>query len=79
MVRHHQGDKVISAEFAETDHGAIARSMGAYGVQVSDSREVPGALKEAQASGKPAVVDVIIDKGPNPDDFRATARRLTDT
>ena len=79
MVRHHQGDKVISAEFAETDHGAIARSMGAFGIQVSDSREVPDALREAQASGRPAVVDVIIDKGPNPDDFRATARRLTDT
>ena len=79
MVRHHQGDKIISAEFAETDHGAIARSMGAFGIQVSDSREVPDALREAQASGRPAVVDVIIDKGPNPDDFRATARRLTDT
>ena len=79
MVRHHQGDKVISAEFAETDHGAIARSMGAFGIQVSDSRAVPDALREAQASGRPAVVDVIIDKGPNPDDFRATARRLTDT
>ena len=79
MVRHHQGEKIISAEFADTDHGAIARSMGGYGVQVSDSREVPDALREAFASGKPAVVDVIIDRGPNPDDFRATARRLTDT
>ena len=79
MVRHHQGEKTISAEFAETDHGAIARSMGAHGVQVSDSRRLPDALREALASGKPAVVDVIIDRGPNPDDFRATARRLTDT
>lgn len=79
MVRHHQGEKVISAEFANTDHGAIARSMGGFGIRVSDSREVPGALREALASGKPAVVDVIIDRDPNPDDFRATARRLTDT
>ena len=79
MVRHHQGEKSISSEFAKTDHGAICRSMGGYGVQVSDSREVPDALREAFASGKPAVVDVLIDRGPNPDDFRATARRLTDT
>ena len=79
MVRHHQGEKSISSEFAKTDHGSICRSMGGYGVQVSDSREVPDALREALASGKPAVVDVLIDRGPNPDDFRATARRLTDT
>ena len=79
MVRHHQGEKSISSEFAKTDHGAICRSMGGYGVQVSDSREVPDALREAFASGKPAVVDVLIDRGPNPDDFRATTRRLTDT
>ena len=79
MVRHHQGQKSIASEFSETDHGAICRSMGGYGVQVSDSREVPDALRAAFASGKPAVVDVLIDRGPNPDDFRATARRLTDT
>ena len=30
-------------------------------------------------SRKPAVVDVVIDHEPNPDDFRVTARKLTDT
>ncbi|MEE9198720.1 MAG: thiamine pyrophosphate-dependent enzyme, partial [Dehalococcoidia bacterium] len=63
----------------ETDHGQIARGMGAYGVQVRDPQELPGALREAIASGKPAIVDVVIDRGPSPDDFRASPRRLTET
>lgn len=79
MVRHHQGGRLIASEFIETDNGQIARAMGGYGVQIRDSRDLPDALREAIDSKKPAVVDVVIDHGPNPDDFRVTARRLTDT
>ena len=79
MVRHHQAGRLIASEFVETDCGAIARAMGGYGVQVRDARDLPDALRAAVDSGKPAVVDVIIDRGPNPDDFRASARRLTET
>ena len=79
MVRHHQSDRLIASEFIEVDHGQIARGMGAYGVQVTDSRDLPDAIREAVASGKPAVVDVVIDRGPNPDDLRASERRRTET
>ena len=79
MVRHHQGSQRIASEFVQTDHGAVARGFGAYGVQVDDARDVPAAVREAFASGRPAVVDVLIDRGPNPDDFRADMRGPTET
>ena len=79
MVRHHQGETKIASEFLETDNGAVARGFGAYGVQVRDSRNLPQAIRDAQASGRPAVVDMVIDRGPNPDDFRADMRSATET
>jgi thiamine pyrophosphate-dependent acetolactate synthase large subunit-like protein len=79
MVRHHQGETKIASEFLETDNGAVARGFGAYGVQVRGSRNLPQAIRDAQASGRPAVVDVVIDRGPNPDDFRADMRAATET
>ena len=79
MVRHHQSDRLIASEFIQVDHGQMARGMGAYGVQVTDSRDLPDAIREAVASGKAAVVDVVIDQGPNPDDLRASERRKTET
>jgi thiamine pyrophosphate-dependent acetolactate synthase large subunit-like protein len=53
--------------------------MGAFGVQVNDSRDLPDALREAQASGLPAVVDVIIDREPSPDDWRTGFRTAGET
>ena len=49
--------------------------MGAWGVQVNDSKDLPDALKAAQDSGRPAVIDVIIDPRPSPDDWRAGSWR----
>ena len=79
MVRHHQVGREISSTFAETDHGAVARGMGAWGVQGNDSRAFAQALRDAAASGQPAVIDVIIDRGPSPDDWRLDARGATET
>ena len=80
MVRHHQAPgQYIASEFAETDNAAVARGFGCFGVQVSDSRDLPDALRQAQASGLPAVVDVLIDRGPSPDDWRADLRTSGET
>ena len=80
MVRHHQAPgQYIASEFAETDNAAVARGFGCFGVQVADSRDLAGALQDARASGLPAVVDVLIDRGPSPDDWRADARRSGET
>jgi acetolactate synthase-1/2/3 large subunit len=80
MVRHHQAPgRYIASEFAETDNAAVARGFGCFGVQVADSRDLPAALREARASGLPAVVDVLIDRGPSPDDWRADLRTSGET
>ena len=80
MVNDHQpeGHKIAS-EFHPTNNATVAEGMGAWGVQVSDSKDLPDALRAAQASGRPAVVDVIIDPGPSPDDWRAGAWRAGQT
>ena len=80
MVLDHQPrGQEIASEFYPTDNAAIARGFGAFGIHVEDSRDLPEALREAQASGLPAVVDVAIDREPSPDDWRADARRSGET
>ena len=80
MVRQHQLEgRRIASEFVETNNAAVAQGMGAFGIQVKDSRDLPEAIRQAQASGLPAVIDVIIDRGPSPDDWRADMRTSGET
>jgi len=80
MVRQHQPEgRRIASEFVTTDNAAVARGFGAFGIQVGDSRDLPDAIRQAQASSLPAVIDVLIDRGPSPDDWRADARRTGET
>ena len=80
MVNDHQpvGHKIAS-EFYPTNNAAVAEGMGAWGIQINDSKDLPDALRAAQASGRTAVIDVIIDPGPSPDDWRAGAWRAGQT
>ncbi len=80
MVRHHQVEgRRIASEFMETDNSAVARGFGCFGVQIDDSRDLPTALHNARESGRPAVIDVIIDRAPSPDDWRADRRSAGET
>ena len=80
MVHDHQPEgRKIASEFFPTNNATIAQGMGAFGIQVSHSKDLPDALREAQASGRPAVVDVLVDPGPSPDDWRASAHRAGET
>jgi acetolactate synthase-1/2/3 large subunit len=80
MVLDHQTPgRYIASEFVETDNAAVARGFGAFGVQIKDSRDLADAVRQAQASGRPAVVDVVIDRGPSPDDWRADLRTTGET
>ena len=79
MVRQHHKDRVIAAELGPVDHARIAQAFGAYGVQVRDSRDLPAALRDAAAAARPAVIDVIIDRAPAPDQFRFAPLAPTET
>jgi thiamine pyrophosphate-dependent acetolactate synthase large subunit-like protein len=58
----HYGGRFFAVDYQNPDFGALARVFGAHGEQVREPRELEGALTRALDSGKPAVVDVLIDK-----------------
>ncbi|MEE3166040.1 MAG: thiamine pyrophosphate-dependent enzyme, partial [Chloroflexota bacterium] len=43
------------------DVAGIASSMGVHGERITDPAEIAPAVKRAVASGKPAVLDIVID------------------
>jgi acetolactate synthase-1/2/3 large subunit len=47
--------------FPDTNFAKMAESMGCFGITVNKPGELAGALDQAFASGKPAVVDVKTD------------------
>ena len=56
------GGRLFGVDYGDVDFAALARVFGAHGERVTDPARVQGAVKEALASGKPAVVDVVIDQ-----------------
>ena len=48
-------------EFNDVDMGKVAEAMGAFGIRVDQPQDIQGAIEEALASGRPAVVDVVTD------------------
>ena len=59
------GARYIGVDFEDVRYDEIARAMGCYGERVDDPQQITPALERAVASGKPAVVDVIVDKWAN--------------
>jgi acetolactate synthase-1/2/3 large subunit len=49
-------------DFLDVDYAAVARAVGAEGTRVGDVADLPEALEQALRSGKPALLDVLVDK-----------------
>ena len=58
----HYGGRLYAVDYKNPDFGALARVFGAHGEQVRKPGDLESALQRAFASGKPAVIDVIIDQ-----------------
>jgi len=58
----HYGGRLYAVDYRNPDFGALARVFGAHGEQVRKPGELEGALHRAFDSGKPAVIDVMIDQ-----------------
>ena len=56
------GGRYFAVDYNNPDFAALARVFGAHGEHVTHPDELEGAIKRAFESGKPAVVDVMIDK-----------------
>lgn len=73
-VRHGQGTRLIASKFADYDLAAISRAMGCEGIRVERPGDLPGAIAQAIASGRPTVVDVVTSGDPT---FRDVQTPLT--
>jgi acetolactate synthase-1/2/3 large subunit len=49
-------------DFLDVDYAAVARALGAEGVRVDDASNLAEVLHHAITCGRPALVDVLIDK-----------------
>jgi thiamine pyrophosphate-dependent acetolactate synthase large subunit-like protein len=58
----HYGGRFFAVDYNNPDFGALAKVFGAHGEHVTKPAELEGAIQRALASGKPAVVDVMIDQ-----------------
>lgn len=58
----HFGGRYFAVDYKNPDFGALAKVFGAHGERVTKPQELEGAIKRAFASGKPAVIDVVIDQ-----------------
>jgi acetolactate synthase-1/2/3 large subunit len=63
-VRHGQGARPIASKFADYDHAAIGRAMGCDGIRVERATNLPDAIRQAVASGRPTIVDVVTSGDP---------------
>ncbi len=50
------------SEFGGTNFANIAREMGAWGIRVTDPRDIGNAVRQAIDADRPAVLDVVIDQ-----------------
>jgi acetolactate synthase-1/2/3 large subunit len=53
--------RISATELHNPDFVAYARAFGGFGVDVRRTEDFPAAFKEAQASGKPAIIRLAID------------------
>ena len=58
----HFGGRYFAVDYKNPDFGALAKVFGAHGEHVTRPGELEGAIQRAFASGKPAVIDVMIDQ-----------------
>ncbi len=49
-------------DYRDVDFAAVARAFGAYGVRVTDPKDLQDAMRDALKSGLPAMVDVVTSK-----------------
>jgi acetolactate synthase-1/2/3 large subunit len=57
--------RYIGVDFADVRYGEIARACGWHGERVERPEEITPALQRAAASGKPALLDVLVDAQAN--------------
>ena len=58
----HYGGRFFAVDYNNPDFAALARAFGAHGEHVTRPGDLEDAIRRAFESGKPAIVDVMIDR-----------------
>jgi acetolactate synthase-1/2/3 large subunit len=66
QLRAYGSERAKGCELLPTRYGAVAQALGAHGEDVDRPGELQGALRRAADSGKPACVNVMIERLPAP-------------
>jgi acetolactate synthase-1/2/3 large subunit len=53
--------RISATELRNPDFQAYARAFGGFGISVERTEDFPAAFQQAEASGKPAIVRLVID------------------
>lgn len=56
------GGRLYGVDYENPNFAKVAEAFGAYGEQITRARDFEGAVKRSLASGKPAVIELLIDK-----------------
>jgi len=54
-------EQAPGCDYSDTDYAAVARAFGCVGIRVEKPEQIRPALEKAFASGRPALIDVVID------------------
>ncbi|HEY8288883.1 MAG TPA: thiamine pyrophosphate-binding protein [Acetobacteraceae bacterium] len=66
QVRDYGPNRTHGCELNPTRYDLVATALGAHGELVENAADLPGAIERSLASGKPAVVNVMIESIPSP-------------
>ncbi len=66
QVRDYGPNRTHGCELSPTRYDLVATALGGHGELVEAAEALPGAIERALASGKPAVVNVMIESIPSP-------------
>jgi acetolactate synthase-1/2/3 large subunit len=61
QIQHYGAARAVACTLLPTRYDKIAEALGGHGEHVEAASQLPGALERAVASGKPAVINVMID------------------
>ncbi|MGH7662254.1 MAG: sulfoacetaldehyde acetyltransferase [Vulcanimicrobiaceae bacterium] len=67
------GDRFVGTNLKNPDFAEVARAMGANGIKVEKESELQNAVKSAIASGKPTVINLVVDSVELAEPFRRDA------
>jgi len=62
QVRAYGADRAVGCEMLQSRYDQVAIALGGHGELVTNAAELPGAIDRAFRSGKPACVNVMIDR-----------------